>query len=91
MAARTPGCHCTIVLNTETNSWEIHPRFYHHIARGRVTNTHLHEVIRVQDNPVIKANMETLYNRYVDMIWRYQIFLQGVSSSLHTKYQKLVK
>jgi len=91
MAANNPGCQCNIVLNTETNSWEIHPRFYYHIARGRVTNTHLHEVIRVQDNPVIRASVMTLYNRYVDMIVRYQIFLQGVSTSLHTKYQKLVK
>jgi len=79
------------VLDCYSNRYEIHPRFYRHLARGRYTSTQLHEVMRVNENPSIRETIKSLYDKYLEMIARYKMFLQDISINLHQRGSKLVK
>jgi len=71
------------VLNCLENRWEIHPRFYRHLAWGRHTSTQLHEVYRQHShNPQVCSTILTLYTRHKDMLTRYAVFLQETQHSL---------
>ena len=80
-----------VAISPAPSRYEIHPRFYGYLARGRWTSGQLHEVMRSNEDPMVRSTLAEMYRRHRDMIRRYRLFLKEVADNLHHKRPKRIK